>query len=51
MRLVFEFAEPVDPTRVRPRPCPVAGVDPHRRDRLRALRLGAPLDPCPPQCG
>jgi hypothetical protein len=50
MRLPFEFAEPVDPTRVRPRPHPVE-VDPRRRDPLRSLRLGAPLDPCPPQCG
>jgi hypothetical protein len=51
MRLPFEFAEPVDPKRVRPRPHPVAEVDPRRRDPRRTLRLGAPLDPCPPPCG
>ena len=49
MRPPFKFAEPVVLPRVRPRPHHVAGVDPRRRDRLRALRRGAPLDPGPAQ--
>jgi hypothetical protein len=35
MRLPFEFAEPVTPTRVRPWPHPGAEVDLRRRDPLR----------------
>ena len=49
MRRPFEFAEPVDPTRVRPRPRPFAWIDRLLRDRLRTRRRGAPLDPCPAQ--
>lgn len=39
MRRPSEFAEPVDPTRVRTLPRHFAWVDPRRRDRLRVLRL------------
>jgi hypothetical protein len=39
MRLPSEYAEPVDPTRVRPLPRHFAWVDHRLRDRLRALRL------------
>lgn len=49
MRLPFEFAEPVDPTRVCPGPRPVAWIDLRRRDRLRTLRFAAPLDPFLPR--